>query len=206
MKPKPRKLLALILMAGCILLVCLSYRKPYPKPYYATPAVSNEYPELEKEADTVVEAGAHLYVLLNPTQGIVQVYDLNGTYRHTLFFDCHLNGGFSLAAFGETAYVQDMAGNVYVLNNGEFDRYLKKADLSELPEGLDFYATTSSEGYEIRKNAVWRITAEGEECIIPAPPVSIQTILCNLFSACMVAIGVVLFILKHKQDTKGDAI
>ena len=117
-----------------------------------------------------------------------------------------MNGGFSLAAFGETAYVQDMAGNVYVLNSGEFDRYLKKADLSELPEGLDFYATTSSEGYEIRKNAVWRITAEGEECIIPAPPVSIQTILCNLFSACMVAIGVVLFILKHKQDTKGDAI
>ena len=205
MKPKPRKLLALILMAGCILLVCLSYRKPYPKTHYATPAVSDQYPELEMDADTVVEAGEYLYVLLSPGEGIVQVYDLSGTYRHTLFFDCHLNGGFSLAAFGETAYVQDMVGNVYVLNNGEFDRFLKKSDLSELPEGLDFYATSSSEGYEIRKNTVWRITVEGEECIIPASTVSIRTIIRNVLLGCITLIGIVLSVWRIKYGSKRGA-
>lgn len=193
---------ALLLVIAFGLVVCLTRGKPYPKPYYATPAVSDEYPELEMDADMVVEAGEHLYVLLNPSEGIVQVYDLSGTYRQTLFFDCHLNGCFFLAASGETVYVQDKIGNVYVLNNGQFDRFLKKSDLSELPEGLDFHAATSSEGYEIRKNAVWRITAEGEECIIPAPTPSIRTIIRSVLLGCIFLIGIMLSVLRRKYSSK----
>lgn len=193
---------ALLLVIAFGLVVCLTQEKPYPKPYYATPAASDEYPELEMDADMVVEAGEHLYVLLNPSEGIVQVYDLSGTYRQTLFFDCHLNGCFFLAASGETAYVRDKIGNVYVLNNGQFDRFLKKSDLSELPEGLDFHAATSSEGYEIRKNAVWRITAEGEECIIPAPTSSIRTIIRSVLLGCITLIGIVLSVWKIKYGSK----
>ena len=196
---------ALLLVIAFGLVVCLTQGKPYPKPYYATPAVSGEYPELEMDADTVVEAGEYLYVLLSPAQGIVQVYDLSGTYRQTLFFDCHNNGCFSLAASGETAYVRDKVGNVYVLNNGEFDRFLKKSDLSELPKGLDFHATSSSEGYEIRKNTVWRITVEGEECIIPAPTVSIRTIIRNVWLGCITLIGIVLSVWRIKYGSKRGA-
>lgn len=197
---------ALLLVIAFGLVVCLTQTKPYPKPHYATPAVSSEYPELEKDADMVVEAGEYLYVLLNSREGIVQVYDLSGTYRQTLFFDCHNNGSFFLAASGETAYVRDKVGNVYVLNNGQFDRFLKKSDLSELPEGLDFYAATSSEGYEIRKNAVWRITAEGEECIIPAPTPSIRTIIRNVLLGCITLISIVLSVLRRKYSSKRGAI
>lgn len=193
---------ALLLVIAFGLVVCLTRGKPYPKPYYATPAVSDEYPELEMDANSVVEAGEYLYVLLNSREGIVQVYDLSGTYRQTLFFDCHNNGCFFLAASGETVYVRDKIGNVYVLNNGQFDRFLKKSDLSELPEGLDFHAATSSEGYEIRKNAVWRITAEGEECIIPAPTPSIRTIIRSVLLGCIFLIGIVLSVWKAKYSAK----
>ena len=74
-----------------------SSHNAYPEAAYGKPAVSTEYPQMDISMEQVVEAGQYLYVLHHHSNGIVQVYDLGGTYLHTLFFYCHGKGGFFLA-------------------------------------------------------------------------------------------------------------
>ena len=66
-----------------------SPRSAYPEAYYGKPVVSQEYPQINLSIEQVVEVGQYLYVLHHHSNGIVQVYDLSGTYQHTLFFYCH---------------------------------------------------------------------------------------------------------------------
>ena len=111
-------------------------------------------------------AEQYLDVLHHHSNGIVQVYDLGGTYLHTLFFYCHGKGGFFLAADGQYVYVQDMRNNVYVLADGEFESFLEKADAEQQLCDIDFRSGASSANYEIRSDGIWRVEETGEQCII----------------------------------------
>ena len=143
-----------------------SSHNAYPEAAYGKPAVSTEYPKMDISMEQVVEAGQYLYVLHHHSNGIVQVYDLGGTYLHTLFFYCHGKGGFSLAADGQYVYVQDMCNNAYILTGGEFDSFLEKADAEQRLQDIDFRSGASSANYEIRFNGIWRMEETGEQCII----------------------------------------
>ena len=110
--------------------------------------------------------GQYLYVLHHHSNGIVQVYDLSGTYQHTLFFYCHEKGGFSLAADDQFVYVQDMRNHVYLLMDGAFISFLERAEAEQQLNDIDFRSGASSAGYEIRSNGVWRISESSEQCII----------------------------------------
>ena len=138
----------------------------YPEAAYGKPAVSTEYPQMDISMEQIVEAGQYLYVLHHHSNGIVQVYDLSGTYLHTLFFYCHGKGGFSLAADGQYVYVQDMRNNVYILADGEFESFLEKAEAEQRLQDIDFRSGASSANYEIRFDGIWRMEETGEQCII----------------------------------------
>lgn len=159
----------------CVLVVALmlayylystSPHRSYPEAYYGKPVVSKEYPQINLSMEQVVEAGQYLYVLHHHSNGIVQIYDLDGTYQHTLFFYCHGKGGFSLAADGQYVYVQDMRNNVYILVCGDFDSFMERAEVEQQLRDIDFRSGASAANYEIRSNGVWRIKETGESCII----------------------------------------
>ena len=158
-----------VLLVALLFVGYLNYSSPhsaYPEAYYGKPVVSKEYPQINLSIEQVVEAGQYLYVLHHHSNGIVQVYDLSGTYQHTLFFYCHEKGGFSLAADDQFVYVQDMRNHVYVLTDGAFISFLERAEAERQLNDIDFRSGASSEGYEIRSNGVWRTTESGEQCII----------------------------------------
>lgn len=160
-----------VLLVALLLVGSLNYSSPhsaYPEAYYSKPVVSKEYPQINLSIEQVVEVGQYLYVLHHHSNGIVQVYDLSGTYQHTLFFYCHEKGGFYLAADDQFVYVQDMRNNVYVLTDGAFISFLERAEAEQQLQDIDFRSGASSAGYEIRSNGVWRITESSEQCIIEA--------------------------------------
>lgn len=166
---KPETIIFCILMVALALYYNMYFNSPhktFPEAYYGEPTVSIEYPQIDISIDQVVEVGQYLYVLHHHSNGIVQVYDLTGAYQHTLFFYCHTKGGFSLATDGYYLYVEDMRGNVYALKDGEFDHFLEKSEAKKQLVDMDFRSLTSSVNYEIRTNAIWRITEDGEQCII----------------------------------------
>ena len=158
-----------VLLVALLFVGYLNYSSPrsaYPEAYYGKPVVSQEYPQINLSIEQVVEVGQYLYVLHHHSNGIVQVYDLSGTYQHTLFFYCHEKGGFSLAADDQFVYVQDMRNHVYVLMDGAFISFLERAEAERQLNDIDFRSGASSAGYEIRSNGVWRISESSEQCII----------------------------------------
>lgn len=172
---KPKTVLYGMLIAALALTVCIYLNSPpktFPEVFFGRPAVSMEYSQLDIKVEQVVACDGYLYTQLGNSSGVVQVYDLSGNYQHTLFFFTHMKGFFSLAAEEKNVYVQDMQGNVYVLCEGEFDRLLLKFEAQDRLGDLDFASCASSEDYEIRENAIWRVTESGEQCIVEAPETS----------------------------------
>lgn len=168
-----------------------SSHNAYPETAYGKPTASTEYPKMDISMEQIVEAGQYLYVLHHHSNGIVQVYDLSGTYLHTLFFYCHGKGGFFLAADGQYVYVQDMRNNVYILTGGEFDSFLEKADAEQQLQDIDFHSGASSANYEIRSDGIWRVEETGEQCIIESSANNRRTV-DSLFLLVYIAFAVIM--------------
>lgn len=158
----------------------------FPERTYGQPVISTDFPELDISIEQVLQDNRYIYVLLHHSNGIVQVYDLEGNYQFSLFFYCHGHGGFSLALADNTLYVQDMRENVYVFTNGIFQRFVEAADAQMEFTELDFKSRDSSANYEIRENSVWRISEKEDVCIVGAyaqPAISTNYL---LWAACFV--------------------
>lgn len=169
------KKLKYICAALCALIVCLAvmYRSAreaerYPQPYYGIPAVWTAESEPEGYAiHQIADDGTFLYILSDEHNGVVLVFDRDGTYLRTMAFFAHLNGAFHIAAEADTLYVQDKQQNLYIFRAGQFGEFLNRPDASAILEGLDFEADHPD--YEIRDGSVWRI-ADGEEtCVLHRP-------------------------------------
>lgn len=136
-----------------------------PKRLYGVPVISTEYPNLQYSGiDQVVDDGHRMYIMYSSNNGIVQVCDMQGTYLHTLFFRCDLNGGFFLATKEDTLYVEDMSGAVYRFYGGSFDRFLEREDARAQWGHIDF--RSPSDNYELRGSELWRISPNEEVCVI----------------------------------------
>ena len=75
--------------------------------------------------EQVVSDGQRVYVLFTSRNGVVQVYDYGGTYLYSVRLYAHSNGAFAMAVEGNTLYIQDYHGDIYVFKNGEFTEFLK---------------------------------------------------------------------------------
>lgn len=166
---RPVMLLAMFLLAMyCVISGELNAAKE-PQRRYFEPVSSDEFGEVRfNSISQIVEAGDNLYILPNNHNGFIQVYDLTGSYRHSLFFTESMNGAFTMAYEDGIFYVQDQTGNVYVFLNGEFREYVKRETAKDRFAHIEFVWMGSTPGYQFRGKDLWRIADGQEALVIPA--------------------------------------
>ena len=164
------KVLTWILVITCIVLFVLVIKKEVetatPVGLYGQPAVFVENSPLKKfTIKQVADDSKYLY-LLDESNGVLLVFDLQGTYKHTISFYDTLNGAFRMSINQDILYVEDTQGNLYILHFGEFERFVKKSDRAIYDE-VDFKQTSSN--YEILLDGVYKKAADEDICIIRKP-------------------------------------
>ena len=161
----------LLFLMLCILLISAvtSEREWSGEPvrFSSKPVFSTEFGDRKPYAiDQIIEAGEYLYVLPSDHAGFVQVYDLKGTYQHSLFFLEKRNGGFSMASEGDIFYFRNQSSDVFVFRNGEFIEYVQWKTARERFPHVDFERQSSTPGYVIRGTDLWRVSADREELVM----------------------------------------
>lgn len=165
---RPVLLLAMILLALYCVISGELNRAKEPQRRYFEPVSSDEFGEERfNSISQIVEAGDNLYILPNNHNGFIQVYDLTGSYRHSLFFTESMNGVFTMACEDGLFYVQDQTGNVYVFLNGEFQEYVKRETAMTRFAHIGFVWRGSSREYQFRGKDLWRIAGGQETLVIP---------------------------------------
>lgn len=161
----------LLFLMLCFLIVSMTIsdreRAREPVRFSNRPVFSTEFGDKKPyTVDQITEAGDYLYVLPSAYDGFIQVYDLSGNYQHTLFFQEEPNGAFMMAAEGDTFYVQDESGDLFVFRNGEFQEYVKRKIAKDRYAHIGFVWQSSTPGYVIRGTDLWRVSADKEELVI----------------------------------------
>lgn len=87
--------------------------------------------------------------------GVVQVFDLNGSYEYSIGIYKPRKHSSWLAIQDGYLYIQVNAGNLYAFQNGELQYYLSWDEAKELSESIDF--ADNSEIYDVRFNSIWRL-------------------------------------------------
>ncbi len=176
----------------------ISYNAP--EAYYGIPAISTDYPNPGLNVMQVVDDGSYVYILYTNNRGIVQVCDLSGNYRKTIFFYSHMNGGFTLAVEGNTLYVRDERSNVYTFVGGEFDSFLEKQEADKILSHIEFVPRQSFDHYEVKGGSVWRVLPEGKICILKQSKGARVATSSIGFIACITVISFVRLARLSKKD------
>lgn len=138
-----------------------------PQGGYGRPATSDEYPDLDFGIWQVMDDGDRVYVLFSSHSRIIQVYNMEGIYEKTLFFQRQSNNGkFFIATEEGTLYVKDEAGNVYVFYDGEYIRFVRKSEAAKTFSHINFRIMDSSGSYIVKGRSVWRVSEPNNVCII----------------------------------------
>ena len=161
----------LLFLLLCILIISsvrsARERSEEPVRFSQKPVFSTEFGGRKPYAVAqIIEAGEYLYVLPSDHAGFVQVYDLKGTYQHSLFFLEKRNGGFSMASEGDIFYFRNQSSDVFVFRNGEFIEYVQWKTARERFPHVDFERRSSTPGYVIRGTDLWRVSADREELVM----------------------------------------
>ena len=163
-----------ILMIGVVLSMMFKLdddTKGLPDAVWGKPVVFEDDSVMPNSGvEQVVSDGERVYVLYTSRNGVVQVYDYNGTYLYSMRLYAHMNGAFSMAVDGNMLYIKDYHGDIYAFRNGEFTDFLKNdaadAIKKEIPHST---FEKNTEGYEVRSGSVWRIEGAIQTCIVNRP-------------------------------------
>lgn len=151
--------------------------KDAPQGGYGHPAISDDYPDLDQnqKINQVLDDGSRIYTLSWYGKRLVQVYDMDGNYEKTLFFQSMSNNGqFVIATEEDTLYVQDEKRNVYVFHDGEFVEFLKEDEARKELKHINFNDSHSKSGYIVKNHSVWRVAESGNICIIEGKPLYLR--------------------------------
>ena len=160
----------LLFLMLCIIIVdvTLSDRERAREPvrFSNRPVFSTEFEDRKPYAfDQIIESGEYLYVLPVNNNGFIQVYDLMGNYQHSLFFLKESKGAFTMAADGDTFYVENQSGDVFVFRNGKFLEYVQRKQAKDRFDHIEFVWQGSTPGYVIRGTDLWRVSENREELV-----------------------------------------
>lgn len=161
----------LLFLMICIMIISVAKsdreRAREPVRFATRPVFSTEFEDRKPYAiDQLIEAGEYLYVLPVNNKGFIQVYDLMGNYQHSLFFLEESKGAFTMAAEGDTFYVENKSGDVFVFRDGEFQEYVQRKHAKDRFAHIEFVWQESTPGYVLRGTDLWRVSADREELVI----------------------------------------
>lgn len=142
------------------------------KPMYGIPTVYQKENEINtKSIDQIVDDGQRVYLLLNDQDGIVQVYDTDGNYLHSMkFFHSQVNGVFRIAVYDDILYVSDQQENLYLFDDGDFVEFIPYTDGTKIRKSISF--ENNSDNYVLRNSKIWRVDGSNDVCIIDRPAAS----------------------------------
>lgn len=161
----------LLFLMLCILIInaVASEREHAREPvrFSSKPVYSTDFGDRKpRTIDQIMEAGDYLYVLPSHYDGFVQVYDLQGSYQHSLFFLEANNGAFMMAYEDGLLYVQDQRGNVFVFRGNEFLEYVPRKLARDRFSHIKLEWESSTPGYVIRGTDLWRVSEDREELVM----------------------------------------
>ena len=172
-----QKTITIILVLACTALLLLALKidaeNEQTTGLYGRPVKSVEESPLSDFNINLLADDSQCLYLLDELNGVLLVYDVDGTYKHTMSFYNTLNGAFRMVVQQDVLYVQDSRDNIYVLRFGEFERFIKMLDQAT-SDKVDFNKNTSN--YTLRGDGVYKNTEHGEICVIPRP---IQSVVYN---------------------------
>ena len=169
-----KNIVVVILMIGVVLSMMFKLdddMKGLPDAVWGKPVVFEDDSVMPNSGvEQVVSDGERVYVLYTSRNGVVQVYDYNGTYLYSMRLYAHMNGAFKLAVKDNLLYIQDYHGDMYVFKDGEFTEFLRNDAADAIKEEIPYSSfEKNTEGYEIRKGSVWRIEGDTQTCIVNRP-------------------------------------
>lgn len=154
-----------------ISLIGAQNRNDGPSATYGIPVIYVEELSVDTiRIDSVAEQEGLLY-LLDSQRGYIRVFDLQGQYLRTMLFYDYLNGEFQIATNAGELYVRDPHGDIYVISGGEFDRFVKRSEIDEIIQTVDFEG--GSDDFYIRFGSVWQYAEPEDICVIKRPFISI---------------------------------
>ena len=164
--------LVIVLLLVVLLAMWIYKEDTNPDPSPGTPVQYEEKLNINKiSIDRVANDSERLY-LLDDNAGILRIFDLAGNYQNTISFFDYNNGSFFLATRNDQLYVEDPRGDVYFLTDGTFNQFIRRTEAQDVCKGLDFENNPSQ--YEVRRASVWRVSEEGDTCVIERPLTYLQ--------------------------------
>ena len=144
MKTKNRNITLIVRLLFILLLAAFALSSPgpsgtVPDTVYGKPtAFVQKMPHRYYFVSQTAEDGTYVYKLTDDQKGIVQVYDNQGEYLHSICFYSHLNGAFRIAVKDGLFYVCDKQGSLYVFKNAVFTDFLPYKTCDDLRNSIDF--------------------------------------------------------------------
>lgn len=199
--------IAIILVVWVLVTQLINILSPnqikHPIPSYGKPILIDAYIDFNnKPIAQIVDDGTYMYILVDSHRGYVQVYDMNGQYRHTLSIARQaINGAFSIASKDGYFYVRDNGYNIYVFQLGQFLEFVEDEDTSEKLGYISF--NERSNRFKLRLGSVWRTDISKPICVVERPLYSLiyQYSLDKIF----VILGVILLIITQIKTKKRNA-
>ena len=144
MKTENRKIPLAVFFLFVSLLAAFGINSPgpsgaVPDAVYGEPTVFvQKMPHRSYTVYQIVGDGNYVYKLTDDQKGIVQVYDNQGEYLHSICFYSHLNGAFRIAVHDGLFYVCDKQGSLYVFKDAVFTEFLTYKNCEALRNRIDF--------------------------------------------------------------------
>ena len=135
-----KKILILIILLLCVLNIIMKPQndtKDFPDAVWGTPITFvNNTIMPHSDIEQIVADDARVYVLYGSENGVVQVFDLEGTYLYSWRLYTHLNGGFRMVAINNVLHIQDYHGDIYAFRDGEFVAFLTGEEAESVKNGI----------------------------------------------------------------------
>lgn len=169
-----KKMLILMIVLVIVLNVVFKPQddtKDFPDAVWGTPITFvNNTIMPHSDIEQIVADDARVYVLYGSENGVVQVFDLEGTYLYSWRLYTHLNGGFHMAVKGDSLYIQDYHADIYVFRNGEFVEFLSDEKTDTIMAAIPFSKfEENTEGYVVKNGSVWYVSGDVNRCVIERP-------------------------------------
>ena len=131
------------------------------------PLVTEEEKTIRSEITQIVSDEGSIYVLYG-RYGVVQEFDINGTYKRAYAVCCHPNGRIRIAINNGMLFVRDKVDNIYVFSEGIFLEFVSSDQADPIINAVDFEEI--SDAFEVRFGSICYRTADHEPyCLINRP-------------------------------------
>ena len=131
------------------------------------PLITEEEKIIRSAITQIVSDEGSIYILYG-RYGVVQEFDINGTYKCAYAVYCHPNGRISIAINNGKLFVRDKVDNIYVFSEGILLDFVSSDQAGPIINTVDF--GEYSDAFEVRFGSIcYRTVDHDPYCVISRP-------------------------------------